>query len=346
MPITSRASRATVARSADGVVSGSRWRRGLHRLAASWLPWALLALTWISLLVRVTVRDAHAWSAVFFYISPWLVLTVAWPLLALPVFLNRRGFRLRLGLAGLGLLATLAGWKMAPAPPAPAPVPQGSVAGPARTVLFWNINHPRQVPAQVHELLRRHRPDLLVLAEAEQQTPADLAGMRGLYRDYHISRLPGGMLLAVRGRAQLQKTIHLPSRTHALSLHVQFADKPAEDWEIILADLGPWPFLPRLDRTEPIRKFAGTGPRTLVIGDFNTPYDSAAFDSWRPYWNHGLSQSPGSPGNATWPFGLPLLSIDHVWMSPDLRPLRAEKGTPGFFDHAWQRITLAPVAPP
>ncbi|MDB6070340.1 MAG: endonuclease/exonuclease/phosphatase family protein [Verrucomicrobiales bacterium] len=340
MPITSRASRAPAARSADGMLATNRWKRGLHRLAASRLPWALLILTWICLLVRLTVRDAHDWSALFFYIGPWPILLVSWPLLALPAFLNRRGLRLRLGLAGLGLLVTFAGWKFSPAPPPLAPIPPGSVAGPARTVLFWNINHPRQVPAQVHELLQRHRPDILVLAEAEKQSPEDLAAMRVRHPDYHISRLPGGILLAVLGRAQLQKTIHLPSRTNALWLHCQFTDNPAEHWQLILADLGPWPLLPRTDRTEAVRQFAGSAPRTLVIGDFNTPYDSTAFDPWRHAWNHGLSQSPGSPGNATWPLGLPLLSIDHIWMSPDLRPLRAQKGTPGFYDHAWQLITV------
>ena len=113
----------------------------------------------------------------------------------------------------------------------------------------------------------------------------------------------------------------------------------------VLADLGPWPLTPQLERTERIRQLAGREPRTLVVGDFNTPYDSVAFDRWRYQWFHGLSQSTRTPGAATWPVGLPLLSIDHVWLSKDLWPRQAWKETVLGFDHAWQIIEFSPFLP-
>ena len=95
----------------------------------------------------------------------------------------------------------------------------------------------------------------------------------------------------------------------------------------------------------PADLMASLNMRTLVVGDFNTPYDSVAFDPWRYQWFHGLSQSSRTPGAATWPIGLPLLSIDHVWLSKDLWPRQAWKETVLGFDHAWQVIEFSPFLP-
>ena len=184
-----------------------------------------------------------------------------------------------------------------------------------------------------------HQPDLIVLAEAEKQTGASLAGLRQRFPAYQLTALRGGMLAIVKGTATVETSIQLPSRSNAHRLLVQFTGE-TELWHLVTADLGPWPLTPRLDRTERIRQLAGAGrePRTLVVGDFNTPYDSVAFDRWRDNWFHGLSQAISTPGPATWPIGLPLLSIDHVWLSKDLRPNEAWKETPWGYDHAWQVI--------
>ncbi len=309
----------------------------IRLLARRWIPWGLLALTVLCLVVRLTVRDTRVWSAFLFYIGPWPMLLAAWPVLGW--WLGRKR-RIRL-LAGAGFAVTLTAWLVRPLPPSLTFT--GQPDGPALRVMFWNIGHPKKIPDQVHELMDAHQPQVAVLAEAEKLTKQERDGFLRRHPAYQLLACPGGLVAAVRGAITLQQSVALPNRSNAHRLLVQLTDRP-EPWYLILADLGPWPPSPRIARTERIRELAGTGPRTLILGDFNTPNDSAAFDSWRESWNHGLTQAPGTPGPATWPVGLPLLAIDHVWMSRDLFPVQAIKGTPLFFDHAWQIITVQPAA--
>ena len=127
-----------------------------------------------------------------------------------------------------------------------------------------------------------HQPDLIVLAAAKKQTGASLDGLRQRFPAYQLTALRGGMLAIVKGTATVETSIQLPSRSNAHRLLVQFTGE-TELWHLVTADLEPWPLIPRLDRTERIRQLAGAGrePRTLVVGDFNTPYDSVASDRWR-----------------------------------------------------------------
>lgn len=309
----------------------------IRSLARHGLPGMLGGLTVVCLAVRVTVRDAYPWSAVFFYVGPWPVLGVAWVVLGVWCWRLRRA----VPVAAAGLACTLAGWYFAPG--APARQAAGAVAGPARQVLFWNIGHPEEIPPAVHALVGQYQPDLVVLAESEKIRAPARQDFVIRHPDYQIYRLFGGMLVALRGTAVLGTHLDLPHSSRAHALQLQFRNDP-DPWELVVADLGPMPLTPRLERTEAIRHLAGTGRRTLVIGDFNTPYDATAFDPWRAHWHHGLSQVPQSPGATTWPLGLPLLSLDHVWMSLDCQPLQAVKGFHLPFDHSWQIITLQPTS--
>ena len=242
----------------------------------------------------------------------------------------------------VGLMITLAGWKAAPAVPLRATMETGPEP---KRILFWNIGHRKTLPRQLQELIMRYQPDVIVLAEAEKQTEASLAGLKKHFPAYQLTVLRGGLLCIIKGAVRLEKSLQLPSRSHAHRLRVEFHGE-SEAWHLVIADLGPWPLTPRLERTELIRQLAGAGRelRTLVVGDFNTPYDSVAFDRWRDTWVHGLSQAACTPGPATWPIGLPLLSIDHVWLSKDLWPRQAWKETFLGYDHAWQVIDFSQQA--
>jgi hypothetical protein len=310
----------------------------IHRLARRWLPALLLLLTVLALLTRLTVRDTRVWSAVFFYLGSWPVLFLAWPLLG--GWCRKTRGAVPTAVVGLGV--TLAAWLAAPAPPPLAPA--GLPEGPARQIIFWNIGHPKVFPSQVHGLIDQYLPDLVVLAESEKIPIDERDGFTRRHPAYQLLRLHGGMIAIVRGTMVPGENLSLPHFNYGQRVTLQFTGHAAQ-WTLVAADLSPTPMTPRTERTERIRQFAGTGPRTLVIGDFNTPYESAAFDTWRGAWHHGLRQAPQSPGAATWPVGLPVLAIDHIWMSRDLLPLSAVKATPLPFDHAWQLIRIQATNP-
>ena len=63
--------------------------------------------------------------------------------------------------------------------------------------------------------------------------------------------------------------------------------------------------------------------RTILVGDFNTPLDSAYIAPLRKEMTNAFEAS-GSGCAATWPMPLPVLSLDQVWTTPSLRPVRCE----------------------
>lgn len=80
----------------------------------------------------------------------------------------------------------------------------------------------------------------------------------------------------------------------------------------------------------------------LVIGDFNTPSDSAHFDRLRSRLTSAFEHA-GSGYGSTWPMPLPVLRLDHIWMNKHLRALRCEHRTSLYSDH---RAVVADIAFP
>lgn len=312
---------------------GKRETSFRHRLLRKFTPDALLALTAAGLAVRLTARDAFGWSAPLFYITPWPLLLLAWPVLGW----WRRGRPSAGPLTVIGFGVTLTAWLLRPVPPV---VRFAGAPGPLVKAMFWNIGHRAALPVQLHQLTDTHQPDILMVAEAENIGADERAAFLLRHPDYQIQPLKGNLQVAVRGQVSVKRRFRPPTGTRAHLLSLQLKNQ-TEPWTLMIADLSPFPLTPRTERVERIRQLAGDSPRTLIAGDFNTPYDSCAFDTWREVYHHGLSQAVSTPGAATWPIGLPLLALDHIWMSRDLIPMKAWKGTPLGHDHAWQIISIA-----
>jgi endonuclease/exonuclease/phosphatase family metal-dependent hydrolase len=104
-------------------------------------------------------------------------------------------------------------------------------------------------------------------------------------------------------------------------------------WHIIIVDLASNPALPRRPALEKALSWAAGRERTVVMGDFNTPLGSTGFDLWKEKLHHALSTS-GEGLLETWPRWLPILSLDHIWSSLDVPPVKARKLWRNSSDHA------------
>ena len=67
------------------------------------------------------------------------------------------------------------------------------------------------------------------------------------------------------------------------------------------------------------------GENFLILGDFNTPRESALLDPLRANLTHAF-ESAGDGLAETWPAFLPVLSLDQIWSSPGLRAVWCEHG--------------------
>ncbi|MEZ4797064.1 MAG: endonuclease/exonuclease/phosphatase family protein [Flavobacteriaceae bacterium] len=79
--------------------------------------------------------------------------------------------------------------------------------------------------------------------------------------------------------------------------------------------------------------------KTIILGDFNTPYESIHFSSFKDNYAHAFSEK-GSGFRETWFWNIPLLSLDHIWVSKDLEINKVDKINTFKSDHAMLRMLL------
>lgn len=76
-----------------------------------------------------------------------------------------------------------------------------------------------------------------------------------------------------------------------------------------------------------------TNEKTIILGDFNTPYTSLFFENYKENYQHAFTEK-GSGFRETWFWNVPLLSLDHIWVSPDVEIQKTEKISTWKSDHA------------
>ena len=72
---------------------------------------------------------------------------------------------------------------------------------------------------------------------------------------------------------------------------------------------------------------------TIVLGDFNVPFESKNLNKIKSTFNHAFNEK-GNGFRETWFWNLPLLSLDHIWVSKDLKILKTEKINTFKSDHS------------
>jgi hypothetical protein len=82
-----------------------------------------------------------------------------------------------------------------------------------------------------------------------------------------------------------------------------------------------------------------TNDKTIILGDFNTPYESIFFKNFKKNYSHAFTKK-GNGFRETWFWNIPLLSLDHIWVSPDLEILKTEKISTTESDHYMLRMYL------
>ena len=79
-------------------------------------------------------------------------------------------------------------------------------------------------------------------------------------------------------------------------------------------------------------------PRAIVLGDFNTPPETR----WCGDWQGTLTLANNGPHRGfreTWAFGLPLLTLDQIWLGKGWQAIWTEHSRHGS-DHARVRVVL------
>lgn len=192
------------------------------------------------------------------------------------------------------------------------------------TLLFWNTAYAEHPNTTLIELVKKHQPDIVALVEAGGMTQRNAKSYQDALPDgYRLARgLDMAMGCWIRGHFSLSDQQRMPNRSGFARIETTLNNKPVD---LLIVDIGPNAFYPRGHRIERLlNEILRTGKPTIIAGDFNTPWESALFDSWRSRLVHADDHS-GNGFRETWRSGLPILAIDHVWATQELSPLCTQK---------------------
>jgi len=88
-----------------------------------------------------------------------------------------------------------------------------------------------------------------------------------------------------------------------------------------------------------INELINKNKNTIILGDFNTPFESRYFQFFKDNFVNAFD-AKGNGFRETWFWNIPLLSLDHIWVSKDLQVLKTEKMNTFKSDHSMLRMFL------
>jgi endonuclease/exonuclease/phosphatase (EEP) superfamily protein YafD len=289
-----------------------------------WLGRSATVLVIVGIILRLTIRDRVPGFAVLFYALPYGVLV---PLAAgITIARLRRGPRVRGVYWALGLAFLTVGWAAADWR-----LHHGELPRHDKTirVLCWNTCRGYAGWERIAAELPAYDADVIVLIEAGDPTET----MRGIWRrqcpGYDVSLLGGGMVCLVRGSSgdATAPRVDDKSQLRQITVSVQ-----GQELTCLVVDANSSPFYLRRGPLETIAQHADalSDHPVLVLGDFNTPVDSALLGPLRERHQNSF-EIAGDGYRPTWPVIVPVLALDQVWGNRRIRF--------GACHHAWSRCS-------
>lgn len=275
----------------------------------AWL--ALLA----GILLQLWLKDRHVSWAVFFYAMPKPCLIG----LALVLAIDARRVRWQQMIAVSAMISLMIWWTMTSLSFAAGP--DKSAAENEVTLLYWNLCRPNQLDREAVELVKELNPHFAAFVEPGRNVGQLLPSYEALLPGYTAAWMPRGILWLSRVPSRYRERGKLDGAGAFARFEVNGLG-PA--FPVVVADVTPHFFHSREQQLAEALAQSQERSDAIIVGDFNTPLESAMLDGYRAQFTNALEV--GSTGfRETWPMGLPLLSIDHVWVGKDWEVIDAKK---------------------
>jgi hypothetical protein len=172
-------------------------------------------------------------------------------------------------------------------------------------------------------------PDVMVLSEAKA---ISLDGIRKKYPEYYFYK--SDFQIDIFSKTPID--IELERISDFNSAVIKFSSAGVSFYAVdMIASLD----VPKAWEFKFERKYVKNTESTIVLGDFNVPYESSFLDDLKDNYNHFFSKK-GNGFRETWPWNVPLLSIDHIWVSKDLNIINSEKINTRNSDHSMLKTVI------
>ncbi|WP_390881414.1 endonuclease/exonuclease/phosphatase family protein [Thalassoroseus pseudoceratinae] len=306
--------------------NGLRFRRdsGFAQFL-EWIANSAAVVCIVGLLLRVTFQDRIPRLAVVYYMTPLIMLAVGYLGVAVVYWFRRKRRRATWALVFAVLCS---GWWLNSC----VFLHASSDATPKMSALLWNTQRGAHSWLKIAEFIRAHDAPIIGLVEAAPIITNHHEFWNREFDDRTVVTFDHQMVVMTQGEviATEQGVLHPGSffgrvdlRLHSKTLTVFIVDIKSKAWGTHRANA-----LNALkDRIASV-----TENPVMVLGDFNTPTDSAFFDTWRPSMRNAFEES-GRGQSATWPRPLPVLSLDQIWLAGDIHSLTTRHLTSPYSDH-------------
>jgi len=194
-------------------------------------------------------------------------------------------------------------------------------------VVFWNCARANSFKTAF--LMNEELPDVMVLSEAKAVT---LDQIRKEYPEYYFYK--SNFQIDIFSKTPID--IELERVSDFNSAVIKFSSAGINFYAVdMIASLS----VPKAWEFKFERKFVKHTESSVVLGDFNVPYESRFLADLKENYNHFFSEK-GNGFRETWPWNVPLLSIDHIWVSKDLHIINSEKINTRNSDHSMIKTVI------
>jgi vancomycin resistance protein VanJ len=295
----------------------------LIRTLGRWSAHAATLLVAGGLTVRMTIGDTIPGLSTAFYMAPWGVLAAA---AFLPVILwaKRRRWPTAAGFASVAILCTIA-WVRTSFRSTPAPTT------PTIRIAYWNVGRPNATLARVIDTAQSLRADIIALGESRKTGTETQPEWFARPLAKNTLPLRRGMLLTTPETARQVHDGFLNDRGQYALTETQISGRKVF---VLVVDFDAIVSLsrkPAFDRLLELIAECGDVP-LIVLGDFNTPSDSAYFVPFRAKLRSAFEVA-GTGYAHSWPMPFPVHDLDQIWLSHHFKIARCQHGASFLSDH-------------
>ncbi len=172
-------------------------------------------------------------------------------------------------------------------------------------VVVWNAGHDQSFEDAFLE--NKKIPDVLVLIECNLKS---IQETRNTYPNYYFHESEEE--IGIFSKTPLKIISEVTSETNSTVL--KFSTNNIIFYAV---DLTADVFNSRKEELQFVYSNIEYHSNSVVLGDFNTPLESIYFEDFKANYNHAFSVK-GNGFKETWFWNLPLLSLDHIWVSHNL----------------------------
>lgn len=267
--------------------------------------------------IHFIIKDSNYDASLLFYAFPLPVIILI--ILVLSIFLSKKVRTLNLILALLLFIVWLSGsFKINFSE---------DIKETDLEIVFWNASHDRNFEDAFIE--NNGVPDVLVLGEHGRYSVDEI---RLKYPENHFYKSIRGISIFSKNTIKILDETTSKYKTNIIKFETNGINFYAID---VSASID----VPRSWELDFVDETINQIENTVVLGDFNVPYESLLLEKTKTNFIHAFNEK-GNGFRETWFWNIPLLSLDHIWVSKDLEIIKSDKINTFKSDHSMIKTVI------